>query len=468
MTLKELQERRNNLAAKIKGQAELFQANDKRWEDDAQRTAWDELNADYDATCKEMDEVRTAEQILCRQAEVEAEQEKAERDLRSATGNVDGFHEFEIDGYGRRESGVSRRDREVSIASWFKRQAGLNLERSEREACRRSAMDPSAKWLDIEMSPTSRYKSMQNEFRYRHPSIAKRDLNVATPTEGQETIPEGFVARLERAMLAFGGMLQVADVMNTASGNDLPWPTANDTSNKGVLLAEATTIGPSVDPTFGAVTLEAFKYSSQPVLVSAEILQDSAFDLNDILASMLGERLGRILNEHFTTGTGTGQPRGIVTAAPAGVTASLAGPPVITAMTGDMLIDLVHSVDPSYRAGARFMLADGTIASLRKLKDGDNQYLWQPGLQQGVPDRLIGYPITINQDMDTTFTAGSFPVLFGDLSKYKVRQVRGIRMRRLVERYADTDQEAFIAFIRADGDLLDAGTNPVKTLSVVA
>src|SRR5690606_39002505 len=109
----------------------------------------------------------------------------------------------------------------------------------------------------------------------------------------------------------------------------------------------------------------AFKYSSKPVLVSAELLQDSAFDLNQILADMLGERLGRILNEHFTTGTGTGQPNGIVTAAATGVTGGVSATPAIT---GDNLIDLVHSVDPAYRTGARFMMADSTIALVRKLK----------------------------------------------------------------------------------------------------
>jgi HK97 family phage major capsid protein len=452
--MKELQERRNTLAAKIKGMADSFNANDKRWEDDSQRTAWDELNADYDSTCKQQDEVRTAEEIACRTAAIEAEQERAAKHSRS----VPDFGGEDVEGYGRRDGGISRHDREVSIASWFKRQAGLDLSKPEREACRRAGMDPSTKWLDVELSPTHRFKQMQHEFRDRHPALLKRDLNVTTATDGQETIPQGFVPRLERAMLAFGGMLQVAEVMNTASGNDLPWPTANDTTNKGALLAEATTIGSSVDPAFSSVTLEAFKYSSKPVLVSAELLQDSAFDLNQILADMLGERLGRILNEHFTTGTGSAQPNGIVTAAATGVTGGVSATPAIT---GDNLIDLIHSVDPAYRTGARFMMADSTIALVRKLKDGDNQYLWQPGLQAGVPDRLLGYSVTINQDMaDPAASAKS--VLFGDLSKYKIRQVRGIRMRRLVERYADTDQEAFIAFIRADGDLLDAGVDPVK------
>src|SRR5690606_31190573 len=135
-----------------------------------------------------------------------------------------------------------------------------------------------------------------------------------------DIIPEGFVYRLEQAMLAFGGMLQVSELLITDSGNDMPWPTANDTNNKGVILGESVTGSPqsisnSVDPVFSAVLFQAWKYSSKLVQVSAEILEDSAFDLPSILGAMLGERLGRILNEHCTTGDGDSKPRGIAVAA---------------------------------------------------------------------------------------------------------------------------------------------------------
>ena len=130
------------------------------------------------------------------------------------------------------------------------------------------------------------------------------------------------------------------------------------------------------DMTFGVMTLDAYKYTSKIVRVSVELLQDSAFNLGAELGSLLGERLGRIQNTHATTGTGSSQPNGVVTASALGKTAASA-----TAITTDEIIDLFHSVDRAYRGNSSFMAADSTVAAIRKLKDGDSQYLWQPGLQ---------------------------------------------------------------------------------------
>ena len=111
------------------------------------------------------------------------------------------------------------------------------------------------------------------------------------------------------------------------------------------------------------------------------------------------------------------------------------------------------------------MLHDSILLILRRLKDGQGAYMWQPGLQQGVPDKLLGYSVNINQDMDSTVASGKNTILFGQINKYKIRQVNEVRMYRLQERYRDTDQDGFIAFIRQDGNLLNAGTAPVKYLS---
>jgi HK97 family phage major capsid protein len=139
----------------------------------------------------------------------------------------------------------------------------------------------------------------------------------------------------------------------------------------------------------------------------------------------------------------------------------------MTAIISDEVIDLIHSVDPAYRPNASFMMHDVVLAAIRKLKEQTtNAYIWQPGLQAGVPDRLLGYRYTVNQSMSSTFTTGQKLVLFGDLSKYLIRDVSTIRLVRLEERYADTDQIAFIAFMRTDGNLLDAGTRPVKWLAL--
>lgn len=298
------------------------------------------------------------------------------------------------------------------------------------------------------------YRSVQNQFHRE-----KRAMSLTT-TEGGYTVAEDFSGALERSLLAFGGMRQVSTVRRTTTGADLPWPTMNDTSNKGAILNEATTIGSSVDPTFGVVTFKAFKYSSKPILISSELLQDSAFDLAAEIGSALGTRIGRIQNDHFTTGAGTTLPKGVVVSSGEGSVG--AG----YAVTADEIITLLHSVDPAYRTNAMFMMHDTILAAVRVLKFsiGSDQvgYVWQGSFQNGMPDRILGYPYVVNQSMTSVLTVGEKAILFGDFSKYVIRDVADVRLVRLDERYADLDQVGFVAFLRSDGQLLDAGTDPVK------
>lgn len=286
-----------------------------------------------------------------------------------------------------------------------------------------------------------------------------RAQSVGTSTAGGFLVPEGFSGALEASMKAFGGMRQASTVFATDSGNDLPWPTVNDNSNVGELLAENTGAAEQ-DVTFGQIVFKAYKYSSKLVRVSLELLQDSAFSMDSLLAELFGERIGRITNTHFTTGDNAGKPQGVVTASSAGVTAASA-----TAIAADELISLFHSVDPAYRSGPKvaWMFNDSTLAAIRKLKGSDNNYLWQPGLRAGEPDLLLAKPYFVNQDM-ASISTGNKTVLFGDFSKYRIRDIRGIAVQRLIERYAELAQVGFIAFSRHDGRMLDAGTDPVKHL----
>lgn len=195
-------------------------------------------------------------------------------------------------------------------------------------------------------------------------------------------------------------------------------------------------------------------------MVPFELLQDSAFDLPSFIARKLGERIGRKQATDFTTGDGSSKPNGIVTASTAGKTAASA-----TAIISDELIDLEHSVDPSYRPGAGWMFHDNILAAIRKLKESTtNAYIWQPGLQTGIPERILSYPFFINQKMASSIAASAKTILFGRLDKYNIRDVAEVRLVRMNERYADTDQVGFVAFLRSDGDLVDAGTNPIKHL----
>lgn len=289
---------------------------------------------------------------------------------------------------------------------------------------------------------------------------AERRAQATSDTAGGYTIPEGFLPEITRSMALWGPMLDpgVTRIVETDSGNDLPWPTVDDTSNEGQLLNENTQVNEQ-DVTFGQKMLQAFLYSSKLVRVSEQLLQDSAFDMGSLLDTLFGERIGRICNRHLTVGTGTGQPNGIVTASAAGYTAAGAA-----AITFDDMIELEHSVDPAYRAapGVRFMFHDSTLKALRKIKDSEGNYIWQPaGVAAGAPATILTHPYTINQAM-AAIGGAQKSIVFGDFQKYIVRRVREYTMKRLVERYADYHQVGFLAFNRIDGELSD--TAAVKHL----
>ena len=125
----------------------------------------------------------------------------------------------------------------------------------------------------------------------------------------------------------------------------------------------------------------------------------------------------------------------------------------------------LQGTDPAYRAGSIYMAHDTVISALRLVKDGQGRPIWTSGAQAGVPDTINGKMIVTNNDMASTLTSGSKSLAFGDFSKYKIRDVNGVRLVRLNERFADADQIAFVAFARGDGNLLNAGVAPIKVLT---
>ena len=286
-------------------------------------------------------------------------------------------------------------------------------------------------------------------------------LGEGTTTLGGFTVPIAFVPQLEIGLKWFSGMRQVATLITTDGGQQLQWPTFNDTGNSGSLLSENT--GATVlDTTFGQVTFNAYKFTSGISLVSLELLQDSAVDVNGTVMNMLGVRLGRAANAYLTTGTGISQPKGIVTAATLGKT-GLTGQ--TTSVIYADLVDLLFSVDKAYRdnPGAGYMMNDSTFKAILKLQDSQNRPLILPygaPLAGAIPVSLFGKPITINNDMPV-MAANAKSILYGDFSKYMIRQLMQINIQRLVERYAELGQVGFIGLMRLDGQLLDAGTHPV-------
>ncbi len=309
-----------------------------------------------------------------------------------------------------------------------------------------------------------------------------RDMGVGVNSLGGFFVPQGFVYDVEEALKYYGDMLNVAEIMDTATGQPLPYPTDNDTTIAGELIGEGQQVT-AQDVTIGHITYGAFKFSTKMIKVSIELLQDSAFDLDSYLRKKMAVRLGRILNTKFTVGAGTTEPNGIITAmvanngAPAvGFTAT--GVPVIaqgsnandgSGSTGTNsigyadLVNLEHSVDPLYRRGAKFMFHDSTLRFLKTLLDKFGRPLWVPGVTSNSPDTILDYEYSINNDMDQ-IGASKNTVAFGQLNKYLIRRVKELAVLRLSERFADYGQVAFLGFARYDGNLLDAGTHPVNYL----
>lgn len=291
-----------------------------------------------------------------------------------------------------------------------------------------------------------------------------RAQGVGTDSKGGYLVPEGFMAELVKSLKAWGPMLDpgITRQLTTTTGNSIPWPTMDDTSNEGALIGENTQVTES-ELAFGTKTLDAYKYTSGVVLVSAELLQDSAIDVEGTVRAAMAERIGRIGNRHLTVGTGSNQPNGIVTAATA-----VTGVAAAAAITFDNLIDLFHAVDPAYRddPSTRWMFNDGTLKALRKIRDAEDRYVWQPAdVRTGAPATILEKPYSINQAV-AAIGASNKSVVFGAFNRYVVRMVREFAIRRLVERYADYDQTGFIGFTRLDGELLD--TAAVKTLQHAA
>jgi HK97 family phage major capsid protein len=246
--------------------------------------------------------------------------------------------------------------------------------------------------------------------------------------------------------------------LQTSTGATLAIPTNDDTANTGAIVAEEGSHASGTALTLAQVNLGAYLYSSKIVKVSWQLLQDSEIDFPSLLARKFGERLGRIQNTHLTTGTGSGQPQGVVIGAASGVAGATG---TTTTIPADDLFNLFHSVDIAYRANARWMMSDTAALALRKVKDGNGQYLWQPGLQMSAPDMLLGKPVVINNDVAVP-AASAKSVLFGDFSNYYIREVKAIQVVRLEELYAANGQNGYMAFMRMDGGMVDAGQNPVK------
>ena len=290
---------------------------------------------------------------------------------------------------------------------------------------------------------------------------AEKRIQSTTNSAGGYTVPTTLANFIIKSMAAWGPMYDeaICTVITTSSGEQINIPTIDDTATAVAKHTEGTALTDDggVDVTVGQKVLNAYIYDTEFVRWSIELSQDSVFNWEELLGGLLGERLGRRANTELTTGDGTGDPNGIVTASSLGKTAA-----AVAAITSDELIDLQHSVDPAYRVSpkCRWQFNDTTLKAIRKLKDGQGQYLWNGGdLARGISPTLLGFAYSINQAMASPAT-GNKTVIFGDHSKYYVRKVGQPIIGVMRERF--WPDLGIAGLIRLDGELGD--TAAVKHL----
>ena len=281
-------------------------------------------------------------------------------------------------------------------------------------------------------------------------------LQVGVESEGGYLAPDEYQRTLIEALEEQNIFRQLAHVISTSSG-DRKIPVVASKGTASWIDEEAAY--PESDDSFGQVSIGAYKLATM-IKVSEELLNDSAFDLPSYIAREFARRIGAAEEEAFFTGNGTGKPTGVLNAtggAETGVTATSA-----TAITMDEVMDLYYSLRAPYRRNAVFLMNDSTIKAIRKLKNGNGDYLWQPSLTAGQPDTLLNRPVYTSSYMPA-IAAGNKTILFGDLGYYWVADRQGRSFKRLNELYAATGQVGFLASQRVDGKLVLA--DAVKVLA---
>jgi HK97 family phage major capsid protein len=269
---------------------------------------------------------------------------------------------------------------------------------------------------------------------------------------GGFTVPEEMANRIIERMKAFGGIANHANILNTSTGAVINFPQNDDTGEIGSIVAE-NIAATEQDLVFTSQALAAFKFSSGLVRMSKELLQDEAVDLQSYLVNALGKRLGRAEAGYFATGTGSGEPGGLMTQATITTTSGAAG-----AVTYADVLDLEHAVDPAYRDSGVGMYGfnSQTEKLLKGLVDSEGRPLWLPSMAESAPATILGRRYFIDQGIaDVASTART--MVFGDISAFTIRRTLGVDMMRLEERYAEFFQVAFLGWTRVDSGLLDTG-----------
>ena len=286
-------------------------------------------------------------------------------------------------------------------------------------------------------------------------SIAKGEVRShtfekRTLVSSNNTVPQSFYDEVFAVARLAGPMLDVSQVINTSTGENLTIPTLTAYST-ATIKGQGSAIADS-EPTFSSITLGAYKYSFL-VPISNELLNDAGFNISSVIAEQAGNAIGYGVNMGLTLGTGTVEPTGVVTAAGSGITGSTA---VSGAFTADNLIDLQYTLDGAARRlpGVAYMAAGTTIGRMRTLKDQAGNYLYTVNV--GQPDSFAGYNVVENPAMAAVGT-GAKSVLFGHLPSFKARVAGGIQIAQSADYAFNEDVTTFRVLMRVDGNLTHSG-----------
>lgn len=380
--------------------------------------------------------------------------EKAKLFLDNAKRNGDVLSADDRATYEKMEQEIVDLGKEIGI---IERRETLDLEMSKPTSAPIST-NPNTKTEEKTGRSSDEYKksfwqAMRNK---KNPYEAVNALQIGTDSEGGYLVPDEYENTLIEKLHDENIIRQYATVIKSSNG-DKKIPVVAGYGEATWTDEEAAYT--ESDDSFGVITLGAHKLTSI-IKVSEELLNDSAFDLEQYISKEFVRRMAAAEENAFINGTGTGRPTGILQTAETGKTTAAAA-----AITADEVIDLYHSLRSPYRKNAVFIANDSTVKSVRQLKDSNGMYLWQPGLKEGQPDTLIGNRIISSAYMPE-IGAGKKPILFGDISYYWIADRQGRTFQRLNELYAATGQVGFRTFQRVDGKLTLAET--VKTLTCKA
>jgi len=287
--------------------------------------------------------------------------------------------------------------------------------------------------------------------------LVRNTLSTTTGSEGGYSVQSDVAKELIDALKGYRGVREAAGNITTEMGNPLSYPSSDGTSEVGEQVAENTTAA-DADPTFGTVALNCYKFGSKSIAVPIELLQDASIDIVAMINQRVRDRIGRIQNQRFTTGTGSSQPNGIVTAAGAGKVGTTGQ---TTSIIYEDLVDLVDAIDYAYDDGSmKFMMSQAARKMVRKLKDSAGRPLWTPsydlGIAGGKAEELMGHQVVLNNDMATP-AANTKSIIFGRLDKYMVRDAMQVTLFRFEDSaFLLKGQIGFVAWARAGGNLLDA------------